>query len=132
MAKQEKFNRMNVIDKLKRRFPLNNPESWDKVSDKRLKEWEQEYLNEQKQIQERKEAEDKLLRKLAQDMTEMQSEMVASLAFNALLTDGAQHKQWYLERILKVVKTDEGIEKMRNYSAEKKDYAYSWEEGTPP
>ena len=36
--------RDEIIDKLKNRFPGNNPASWGRCSNTQLLEWEQEYL----------------------------------------------------------------------------------------
>ena len=45
----KQYERHEVIQKLKKRFPGNNPASWSKKSDKQLKEWAEEYLEEYKE-----------------------------------------------------------------------------------
>jgi hypothetical protein len=48
-------------------------------------------------------------------------------ATNGLVTDGAMHKQWYLEKILVSLGTD--MEKLKK---EMNDSDYDWDEGVAP
>jgi len=59
-------------------------------------------------------------------MTDLK-EIVANLCLRALYTDGAHHKQWYLEQILKAV-TSEGTLGILKYVKEMGD----WEDGIAP
>jgi len=52
---------------------------------------------------------------------------VIDLATNGLLTDGAHHKQWYLEQILIAFGAD-----LDNLSKELKEEGYSWDRGIAP
>lgn len=59
-------------------------------------------------------------------------EKIKQLCIDGLLTDGAHHKQWYLEEILKVLGVD--LVKLREELQtpdEKGDY-YDWEDGIAP
>jgi len=51
---------------------------------------------------------------------------VASLAFHGLMIEGAHHKQWCLEEILRIMGID--LEHARRYFNE---YGYDWESGVP-
>jgi len=46
------------------------------------------------------------------------------LILEALNTDGGHHKQWYLERILKELVSEESFDIYKQH--------YSWEEGIAP
>jgi hypothetical protein len=54
-------------------------------------------------------------------------EEIKDLCINGLMNDGVDHKQWYLEEILKVLGVN--LEELRDELL-KEDY--DWEEGTPP
>lgn len=49
---------------------------------------------------------------------------LSELCFEGLQTDGAHHKQWYLEQILKRVLGPEKYETLKD--------SYDWEEGIAP
>jgi len=59
-------------------------------------------------------------------MTELK-EIIANLCLRALYTDGGQHKQWYLEQILKAVTSPETLDIFR-YIKDMGD----WEDGVAP
>ena len=46
MTRMTENERRSIINKLEKMFPLNNPGSWYKVSNKQLKEWKNEYFKE--------------------------------------------------------------------------------------
>jgi len=54
-------------------------------------------------------------------------ETVKDLIINALETDGAHHKQWYLERILEALGFD-----LKTVKEEENKNDYDWEEGIAP
>ena|SRR3990167_7672900 len=57
---------------------------------------------------------------------------VEELAVDGLLTDGGHHKQWYLEKILKVIGVDLiKLRKELNTPNKKGDY-WDWEDGIAP
>jgi hypothetical protein len=49
---------------------------------------------------------------------------VVKLIIEGLITDGAHHKQWYLEQIFKAICEDEYVETTRK--------EFTWEEGIAP
>lgn len=49
------------------------------------------------------------------------------LAIKGLLTDGAHHKQWYLEEILKAIGYD-----LKDIEKELEEDDYGWEKGIAP
>lgn len=53
--------------------------------------------------------------------------LVKKLAIEGLMTDGAHHKQWYLEEILKAIGVD--LKDLRE-TLRKTDY--DWEDGIAP
>ena len=57
----------------------------------------------------------------------IKDDVVKELAINGLLTDGAHHKQWYLEEILKAIEVD-----LLELRKELQEDDYSWEEGIAP
>lgn len=57
-------------------------------------------------------------------------EEIEKLCIDGLYTDGAHHKQWYLEQILAVLYPEEkGMDILREELAVDD---YEWEEGIPP
>lgn len=55
---------------------------------------------------------------------------IKDLCLDGLSTDGAHHKQWYLEEILKnILEEDEKAMTLEEYKEENDLY---WEEGIPP
>ncbi len=50
--------------------------------------------------------------------------IITKLVLDALQTDGGHHKQWYLERILIILHSREGMENTRKI--------LQWEEGIAP
>lgn len=57
-------------------------------------------------------------------MNEKTKEVVVNKIIHALTTDGADHKQWYLEEILGEIVSCKEYKDLKNN--------YYWEEGTPP
>lgn len=57
-------------------------------------------------------------------------EMIKDLCLDGLSTDGAHHKQWYLEKILKNIL--EEYEKVMTLEEFKEENDLYWEEGIPP
>ena len=52
---------------------------------------------------------------------------IVDLAIDGLLTDGAHHKQWYLEKILIAAGEDlDNIRRMLNFDG------YDWDDGIAP
>ena len=54
----------------------------------------------------------------------MQEKSLSELIVEGLLTDGAHHKQWFLEEILKKLIAEEGLIQLKNH--------IEWEEGIAP
>ena len=44
MVCDEEVSREDIISALKKRFPVNNPSSWNRHSTKKLKGWYEEYI----------------------------------------------------------------------------------------
>ena len=57
------------------------------------------------------------------------NENIVDFIVSGLMTDGAHHKQWYLEQILRRVINKEGIESLKETFAKR---GYSWESGVAP
>lgn len=56
-------------------------------------------------------------------------EAIREMVIDALLTDGAHHKQWYLERILEKMVGKDGVNAIK-VKLQASDY--EWEEGIAP
>lgn len=69
---------------------------------------------------------EKVLSRISSLLTEREAQ-VRELCIGGLLTDGAHHKDWYLEEIIKSMGFD--IEKIRE---EEKKKGYEWESGIAP
>jgi len=57
-------------------------------------------------------------------MTDTEREIIKSLCMDGLRTDGAHHKQWFLEEILKALGCN--LEEVRQ---DRRVNGYEWEEG---
>jgi len=57
-------------------------------------------------------------------------ESVVEIIIDALMTDGAHHKQWSLEQVLLSLIGEEGIKKRRLELVE--EYGWVWERGIAP
>lgn len=59
-------------------------------------------------------------------------EKLAELSIKGLLTDGAHHKQWYLEQILTTIAAEQGVS-LLDIKSQIYDEGYGdWDEGIPP
>lgn len=54
-------------------------------------------------------------------------EAIKDLVLDALFTDGAHHKQWYLEKILETMDYD--VKKLKE---DLSDRGYEWDDGIAP
>lgn len=60
----------------------------------------------------------------------MKLDMAANMAFEGLISPETKHKQWYLNEILKLIKSEEQIKLLKNPDIQGED-TYTWEEGEP-